>query len=90
MNHRDKTMTEEDPKEAVRLTPEILQSLIEECINEQDKGTGPLLTESQDSIVKLDIDTLKYFVYETLRERRRGLLLETPSPPSGKAPPPAS
>jgi hypothetical protein len=83
-------MTEETNNEVVKLTPEILQGLIEECINEQDKGTGPLLTESQDNLVKLDLATLKYFVYETLKERRRGLLLEYPSLCPEEAPPPLS
>jgi hypothetical protein len=50
-------MAKETTDKVVHLTPEILQAMITECMKEQDEGIGPVMTESKEKIVKLDIDT---------------------------------
>jgi len=72
-------MSNETKNEVIQLTPEILQEMIVECMAEQDIGLQTSLNEGQEQLVKLDRDTLKYFVFETLRGRRATMLLDHPS-----------
>ena len=71
-------MSKETTDKVVHLTPEISQEMITECMKEQDEGIGPVMTEHKEKIVKLDIDILKYFIYETMKGRRVTMLLEHP------------